>query len=310
MVESFRKFNSEILNPKKLIQEFLNNNQRNEDIFKAFNRLDIEIEEKIRLNMRDEHEEWFRGMDSKLTTKQEVMRRKAQDRIRGYLYKTKDELTKSAIYKTNTKARKIIDELIDDFFNFLSGVTFFGCLFDRSHESRLTIDEIDAQPIEKSKRRRVDPEIKARIEKSELLKDFEVSLCDDLGYFNCHGLWHVKNCSYGHKMNPYASREALVLFSIYNLDHQIEISRSIFPSILKSVETLANDESSCEVHKKKLEMISTLTYFREIFTVDNLKLVHIVCHDKATHDELKSKGRVLCRDCKEFKILRRLKAKA
>lgn len=307
MIESFRKFNSEILNAKRLIHDFLSNNQRNEDIFKAFNHLDCEIEEKIRLKLRDEHEDWFHGMDSKLTNKEDVMRRKAQDRIRGYLYKTKDELTKSSIYKRNPKAREIIDELIDDFFNFLSGVTFFGCLFDRSHEVRLTVDEIDAKPIEKSKRRKVDPEIKTRIEKSEILKDFEVALCDENGYFACHGLWNVKNCSYGHKMNPYASREALVLFSIYNLDHQIEISRSIFPSILKNVESLISEESECEIHHKKAEALSTLTYFREIFTVDNLKLVHIVCHDKTTHDDLKSKGKVLCRDCKEFKILRRLK---
>lgn len=309
MIEAFTKFNNEIFQAKRMINEFLVNNKTNSNFFKIFDHLNNEIIEKIKLTNRDEHEEWFQGIDAKLTTKEEVMRRKAQDRIRGYLYKTKDELTKSSIYRTNLKAREIINDLINDFFNFLNGVEYFGCLFDRSHDRKLTIDEIDAQQIKKAKRRRVDHDIKRKIEESEILKDFEVSLCDEIGNFSCHGLWNSKNCNYNHKMNPYSSRESLILFSIYNLDHQAEISRSIFPSILKNIEKLLNDKNQCDLHGKQAESISILTYFREIFTIENLKLVHIVCHDKSSHDELKSKGRLLCKDCNEYKIIRKIKMK-
>lgn len=136
---------------------------------------------------------------------------------------------------------------------------------------------------------------------------FKVALCNDLGSFDCHGFWNSKHCAYEHKINPYSSRESVVLFQIYNLDHQIEISRSIFPSILRHVEELVLESGSCKAHKKPGVGISVLTYFQEIFTVLNLKIVHIVCHDKASHEELKSKGRILCSLCKEFKALQRIK---
>lgn len=239
------------------------------------------------------------------------MRRKAQDRIKGYFYKTKDELTKSSLYRSNIKARQIIDELLDDFFLFLNGVEYFGCLFDRSHEPKFILeqrDETDATNV-KPKRRRIDSETKTKIGSSDHFIKLQVALCNDLGNFDCHGIWNAKNCSYEHKINPYSSRESVVLFQIYNLDHQIEISRSIFPSILKNVEELVVQNKLCTLHNKTAVGISVLTYFQEIFTIRNLKIVHIVCHDKASHDELKSHGRILCSSCKEYKALQKIKLK-
>lgn len=239
------------------------------------------------------------------------MRRKAQDRIKGYFYKTKDELTKSSLYRSNIKARQIIDELLDDFFLFLNGVEYFSCLFDRSHEPKFILeqrDETDATNV-KPKRRRIDSETKTKIGSSDHFIKLQVALCNDLGNFDCHGIWNAKNCSYEHKINPYSSRESVVLFQIYNLDHQIEISRSIFPSILKNVEELVVQNKLCTLHNKTAVGISVLTYFQEIFTIRNLKIVHIVCHDKASHDELKSHGRILCSSCKEYKALQKIKLK-
>lgn len=313
-MESFKKINHEILNARDLIKEFISNNQ-NADVFKALTHVQNEVQKKTAQTLRESDPSWFEGIDSKLVTKEEVMRRKSQDRIKGYFYKTTDELTKSSIYRTNMKGRQIIDDLLSDFFLFLNGVDYFSCLFDRSHEVKFVSgklkDEIDAKsfikPV-KPKRRRIDPETKAKIGESNLFRKFQVSLCNDLGAFECHGIWNETNCSYNHKINPYATRESVVLFQIFNLDHQIEISRSIFPSILKRTEELI-DGNNCTIHKKKSVNISVLTYFHEIFTVSNLKLVHIVCHDKGSHEELKSKGRILCDKCVEFKKLEKMKLK-
>lgn len=310
IIETFRKVNHEILHARNLVNEFVSNN-KDCDMFKALYQVQNEVEERILLTSRTSDPEWFEGLDSKLTTKEEVMKRKAQDRIKGYFYKTKDELTKSAIYRTNSKARAVIEDLLSDFFLFLNGVGYFSCLFDRSHEDKFVIksvsDEIDAASA-KPKRRRIDSETKAKLGESDLFRKFQVTLCNSLGSFPCHGIWTATNCTYEHKINPYSSREAVVLFQIYNLDHQIEISRSIFPSILKTVEGLVSGES-CLIHKKKGAAVSVLTYFTEIFTVGNLKLVHIVCHDKGSHNELTSKGRIICEKCDEFKKLRKIKLK-
>lgn len=279
-------------------------------MIKAVIEVHNEINEKIKASSIDDHPEWFSSFKDK-RTKEEVMRAKARDRIKGYFYKTKDELTKSYIYRSNLQGKKIIDELLDDFFLFLNGVEYFECLFDRSHKNKfipIAEDETDARAI--VKRRRIDAETKLKVKESSLFDEYLVSLCNDLGYFDCHGIWNSDKCNYAHRINPYASREALILFQIFNLDHQIEISRSIFPSIVKNVVKLCEDkEVICDVHKKPCNQISTLTYFYEIFTIKNLKLVHIICHDKGTHSELESNGNLLCENCKEAKLLKRLKMK-
>lgn len=268
-----------------------------------------EVDDKTKTSNIDDHPEWFLGLDCKKTHKEDVMRMKSRDRIKGYFYKTKDELCKSLIYRSNAKGRKIIDDLLTDFFIFLNGVEYFECLFDRSHANKFIPnleDETDAKAI--VKRRRIDAETKMRIKESTLFDDYTVSLCNELGYFNCHGVYNSDKCNYSHRINPYAARESLILFQIFNLDHQIEISRSIFPSILKNVERLCEDKEEivCEKHKRACSELSILTYFQEIFTMKNLKLVHIICHDKGTH-ELKSNGGLICDNCKESKLLRKFK---
>lgn len=312
LYETFRKVNHEILDAKELVNEYLKNKD-NGDILKVLNKICSDNEERALLSSIDEHEEWF-GDDKKLKTKEEVMRKKAQDRVKGYFYKTKDELTKSPIYKSSSLARKLIDDLLSDFFLFLSGVNYFSTLFDRTCKERFIPskatkdDEIDATSVGKKpiKRKRITLETKVQIRKQNVFKKYSVTLCNEIGEFNCHGLWFDENCTYSHKINPYYSRENLIFFQIFNLDHQIEISRSIFPSILKNVEDLVNNKALCSIHKKSGVQVSILTYFLEIFTVKNLKFVHIVCHDKANHSK-RSLGRIICVNCREYKFLEKIK---
>lgn len=307
MLDLFRKTFEDAFHARELVKEFLRDNQ-NENVLSAVMNVHSKILEKTQASTYEEHPEWFDG--TKKTSKEEVMRMKGKDRIKGYFYKTQDELTKSLIYRSNAEGRKLIDDLLEDFFLFLNGVEYFECIFDRSHDQKLVIaDETDARAIA-VKRRRIDADTKIKIKESNLFDEHLVSLCNEAGWFDCHGIWSADNCAYKHRINPYASRESLILFQTFNLDHQIEISRSIFPSILKNVERLCNikeEEILCEDHKKPCTQLSTLTYFYEIFTIKNLKLVHIVCHDKGSHVELESAGKLLCDNCKEAKLLKKIK---
>uniref|UniRef100_A0A1A7XMY2 DNA fragmentation factor subunit beta n=1 Tax=Iconisemion striatum TaxID=60296 RepID=A0A1A7XMY2_9TELE len=97
-------------------------------------------------------------------------------------------------------------------------------------------------------------------------------LCTREGWFTCQGSFEVKLCQSLHSINPYGSRESRIVFSTWNLDHRIEKRRTIIPSLL---EALQNHNSS-DIN---------LTYFYlMLFTRENLKLVHIVCHKKGAHN--------------------------
>lgn len=51
-----------------------------------------------------------------------------------------------------------------------------------------------------------------------------VSLCNERGDFPCHGIWSNKQCPYNnHVINPYTSRKNVIIFQMWNLNHQIEI---------------------------------------------------------------------------------------
>lgn len=244
------------------------------------------------------------------------MARRSQDRIRGYLYKTKDDLTHSNIYKSNKIAREIIDSLLTIFKHLLTEMDFFSSYFNRQCENRHTMvlvddqDEIDA--TKETPRKKVRKNIHLIMEKTDLNQRLCVSLCNKDGEFKCQGYWDQVLCNYeDHSINPYASRENAILFQIWNLDHRIEISRSIIPSILANVCDLAKaaaGQSSpvkCTKHKRAGKCVSVIQFFMEIFTVENLKLVHIVCHDKGVHN-LQSEGRILCDRCAEYKFIQKL----
>ncbi|XP_050424375.1 DNA fragmentation factor subunit beta [Adelges cooleyi] len=106
-------------------------------------------------------------------------------------------------------------------------------------------------------------------------------LCDKLGTFLCEGAWNQNSCFYeqgtGHKINPYQSRESRIIFSTWNLDHWAERSRSVIPSLFKASTRATVGNKSINVNY----------FYNLLFTTNNLKLVHIVCHDKGQHDSAK-----------------------
>lgn len=121
-------------------------------------------------------------METHSKTKEEFMFRRSQERIRGYLYKTKSDLKKSCLYLNNSNVRKVLDEVFLDFTRSLGKDKFFGCLFDRTSNG---------------------------------------ALCDKLGHFQCAGIWKNSDCRFGkrHMINPYSSKEERIVFSTWNLDH-------------------------------------------------------------------------------------------
>lgn len=237
------------------------------------------------------------------------MRRRSQDRIRGYFYKTKDLLIKSTLYKTNKEARYLIEQILGIFQLLLQEVDFFKTYFDRECSKRHptvtpTDDTTDGGESPKKKIRKT---IQAICEQHDVLDRLCVTLCNARGDFRCQGVWSDEACQYSdHSINPYESRESAILFQIWNLDHQVEISRTIIPSLLKSVEDFVADASpKCRKHKRTGRMLSIVQYFYEIFTVDNLRLVHIVCHDKGMHS-LESNGGPICDRCAEYTVLEKI----
>lgn len=297
--------NADVLQAGELIAPFLSENKK--QITDVLIEAQKQYKDMIDLSLKSDHKEWFQGQDLKLSTKEEVMARRSQDRIRGYFYKTKDELTKNELFRSNKLARIFFNNFIEILKQLLIGVDHFSCLFDRTykhkHKSiRFEVDEIDGP----SPRKKNKENIKNILKNNDIFKDVSVSLCSNDGEFKCQGIWNQDVCNYSHHLiNPYASRENLILFQIWNLDHQIEISRSVIPSIITSVESLARKTGLCPKHKRPGQNLTVIKYFLELFTVDNLKLVHIVCHDKSTHQNLKSKGGIICEKCEEFVFLKK-----
>ncbi|XP_077577757.1 DNA fragmentation factor subunit beta isoform X2 [Stigmatopora nigra] len=96
-------------------------------------------------------------------------------------------------------------------------------------------------------------------------------LCTREGWFTCQGSFDQAKCPSLHSINPYGSRERRILFSTWNLDHRIEKRRSVIPALLEAL------------RHHKYEEINLDYFYRLLFTWENLKLVHIVCHKKEAH---------------------------
>ncbi|NXX97689.1 DFFB factor, partial [Centropus bengalensis] len=80
------------------------------------------------------------------------------------------------------------------------------------------------------------------------------------------------DCPCKHSINPYSNRESRILFSTWNLDHIIEKKRAVVPELAEAVKTRDGREVNWEY------------FYRLLFTVENLKLVHIACHKKTNHN--------------------------
>lgn len=205
------------------------------------------------------------------------MHRRCQDRIRGYLYKTIEQIKTSTIWLNNKQARLNLQNIIEFFKLQLKKDHYFGYYFDRSKchkdeidnvtrtvdncydhcpckliiingknddgddddasekyvdaEKKIDSDNIDSvdgkrqskiNDILPAKKQEVDETIVCPYNVYSRCQNEEYSLCDSNGEFHCEGVWNYENCKYGdrHKINPYRSKEELVLFSTWNLDHK------------------------------------------------------------------------------------------
>lgn len=194
----------------------------------------------------------FPGLEPSEKTKEQSMSKRVKERMRGYYYKTKSALQASDLYihSKNGRGKKLIDQFLLDLRRLLETNKYNEGYFNRT--------------------------------------DKLVRICNESGLFQCGGLWNLNKCNYegDHVINPYRSREERIIFQTWNLDHRIELSRSITPNILKAIEKLANGNIKCVSCDRdaKQGFIETDRYYLQIFTRENLKLVHIVCHYKGKHD--------------------------
>lgn len=267
---------------------------------------------KAHLSLKAEHVEWFEGSEERFQSKEEAMAVRAQTRVRGYYYKTKEELTRNPLYRQNAKARQIINSVLEQFRYLLIGCDYFSMMFNRKCELKHEmlqqhgeVEEPDAASVPNKRLRQV---IKDYTSRHAILDEWSVSLCTDLGDFYCQGAYSDNGnyCSLQHTINPYASRENLILFQVWNLDHQIELCRTILPTLVANVQELVTQpQRKCALHNKRVVDVSVLEYFLEIFSLKNLKLVHIVCHEKSQRTS-QSNGRLLCADCHEYRIVQEL----
>lgn len=194
------------------------------------------------------------------------MRYKARSRIRSYLYKTKKILQTSDLYKKKVSCKRAIDKFVKCLETQLSANKYQEYYFDRK------------APDEK--------------------------LCDENGKFFCGGLWNQEDCGdYDHIINPYGSKAKRILFQTWNLDHGLELSRTIAPGVMKALEKSTDIAKTCHVCKAEVDNMHLLAseYYKLLFTKKNLKLVHIVCHDKRKHrtDDCVF---VLCDDCHDKEL--------
>ncbi|NWU93818.1 DFFB factor, partial [Upupa epops] len=97
-------------------------------------------------------------------------------------------------------------------------------------------------------------------------------LCTAEGWFSCQGPFDRADCPCKHSINPYSNRESRILFSTWNLDHIIEKKRAVVPELAEAVKTRDGREVNWEY------------FYQLLFTVENLKLVHIACHKKTNHN--------------------------
>ncbi|XP_078498757.1 DNA fragmentation factor subunit beta [Lissotriton helveticus] len=114
-------------------------------------------------------------------------------------------------------------------------------------------------------------------------------ICTSEGWFSCQGAFDADDCGARHSINPYSNYESRVVFSTWNLDHKIEKKRTIVPTLAKAVKEQNGREVNWEY------------FYQLLFTLENLKLVHITCHKKTSHN-------LACDDARIYK--KRAKKKA
>ncbi|XP_011643459.1 DNA fragmentation factor subunit beta [Pogonomyrmex barbatus] len=321
LYDALRRVNIDFLTAGDRVTQFLTENLKAK--VALLNRVLNKDNSKTALSSRDEHPEWFEDLETNYMTKEAYMHRRCQDRIRTYLYKTIEQIKCSDVFMNDYKARQQLLRTIAFFKIQLKEDHYFGYYFDRSRAEtdskgdndetdsgrcyehcpcnfgrisdetylrqryiRLpqssdtdaivdsdTIDEIDARKFLEKNAKTANDEIPENCPYRVKSREKQIAICDKNGEFKCEGRWNMDGCSYSdrHKINPYRSKEELALFSTWNLDHKIERSRTLVPKLLQiSQQDTINEQDIYDCYDN-------------LFTVKNLRLVHIVCHDKGSH---------------------------
>ncbi|XP_011495488.1 PREDICTED: DNA fragmentation factor subunit beta [Ceratosolen solmsi marchali] len=329
LYQMLRKANESLFQQGEKAAEFLTDKLKIN--IATLNKILNKDDKKTMFSKREDHPEWFDGLETNSQTKEAYLHRRCQDRIRGYLYKTISQIRSSEIFTRDPKARKQLQLVITYFKLQLRKDHYFGYYFDRSRSiesaaasggrsqsgddtdgpqrccydhcvCKLSIsdyeryilgldkDEVDAKKMRLSgsttdtKNENLHPSNEENEDLQVILKKCPykfiqreekdmVALCDVTGEFSCSGVWNLNKCLYDekHKINPYRSKEELILFSTWNLDHRIERSRTLVPQLLEASK------------QEKIDEKDVLEFYDNLFTLKNLRLVHIVCHDKGSH---------------------------
>lgn len=253
LYRTIREVNIDFLKTGEMVQEFFTEQMKNK-VYKLAEVLkSIEDEDRAHLSFKKEDPQWFEGVDSRSKTKEEYMFRRAQDRIRTYYYKSKDELLRSEPSEGGM-SRDTLLRLLGHLQRSLKEVDFFGCYFDRRKAAAGDVVVVGGGGGGGG------------------------AICDRGGTFECQGRWDKEACLYrDHRINPYRSREDRIVFQTWNLDHGVERSRSVIPAIREAVRV---DPTVASLHLDRI--------FDDLFTLKNLKLVHVVCHDKGVHGPVDS----------------------
>lgn len=188
MYEAIRNVHSSTFTTADAIRNFISENRSEFDKFVGQYQTSAKDKiEKTRASERNEHIEWFEGISPNLATKEDVMARRSQDRIRGYFYKTKEEIQKSTIYRTNADGRLLLDEMLEIFQYFLIGVDYFSSLFNRKWTNRhrlvlqlQTDDNVDGTKAPPRKKAKVAA-IRNVFNDTTLKAKYYVSLCNEQG---------------------------------------------------------------------------------------------------------------------------------
>lgn len=176
--------------------------------------------------------DWFDGITGNFKTKEQAMKKSAKGRVRGYLNHSKDFINNSDV---DTASRKALLILLDVFRQELKNNRYFEDYFARSASS-------------------------------------SARMCDESGWFTCGGRYSEDECEQMHRINPYGTKDARILFKTWNLDHRIEKSREILPGLVKAVQ-------ECPETKE----VNWSYFFDLLFTRTNLKIVDVRCHVLSSH---------------------------
>lgn len=269
---------------------------------------------KMHISSREDHSDWFDDVDAKYKSKEDYMKSLANSRVNNHYQRASRDLKKLECYKDSTK-KIIIDGMLNDFYILLTYIDWLEEYFDRGCGTKYEStdnDETDGPP---SKRKRMSPKKKTELrslpDESNIVEKYIKRLCNEYGEFKCRGGYSEAGCKFNHKINPYRSNEKMKEFRMWQLDHTIE-----FTEIIEKIGSNVNDSIgksiTCAKHSEVATKQPIMKYFQELFTSDNIRLVHIVCHDTETHG-IPLSADLLCEKCDEFvktnALLEELKSK-